>query len=215
MNGTARSVGLGARCAGATIALGYLFGIVPGPLVPMIGGLALMTYGHGLLLDRASRTFGAAGLAIVAGGVGVGALRWGSFGLGAIRGAQQVLGPTVLVGPALASTASWIAAGSAMLGLAVWIAPSRPEGLVHRAAWVAEAAVGALALAWIFWGEAHGGGGTLPVGLEWLLVTAIASGAAVGLALLVRRLGPTRRWIVAGVAGAGVVAAAILIGTVV
>lgn len=216
MNGTARSVGFGARCAGATIALGYLLGFVSGPLVPVIGGLALVTYGHGLLLDRGSRTFAAAGLAIVAGAIGIGALRWGAMGLDAIRGAQQVLGPTVLVGPEAASAASWMAALSAIAGLAVWISAGYRDTWPARAAWVAEAALGSLAVVWIFWGDAHvtESQGALVAGVRWAAAVAVAGAAVIGLAVVIARLGPSWRWAVAGVAAAGVIGAAAVIASV-
>jgi hypothetical protein len=218
LNGIARSVALGARCAGGVIALGYLLGFVAGPVVPVIGGLALMTFGHGLLLDRGSRLYAAVGLAIVAGAVGIGALRWGALGLDAIRGAQQVLGPTVLVGPSEAATASWTAAAAGVLGLAVWIASSRPQGRAAYAGWALEAAIGALTLVWIFWGNAHDpstGTGSSPAALlRWAGAIAVAGAAAVLLAFIVARLGSRWRWAVPGVAGAGVVAAAGLIASV-
>ena len=218
MNGTARSVAVGIRCAGGAIALGYLLGFVAGPLVPVIGGLALMTFGHGLVLDRASRTFAAVGLAIVAGAVGIGALRWGALGLDAIRGAQEVLGPTILVGPAQASAATSIAAGAAVLGLAVWIAPSLPQGWVARAGWAMEAAIGSLAVVWIFWGNAHDpstGSGSSPAALlRWAGAVGVACAAAVLVALVVARLGARWRWALPGLAGASVVGAAGLIASV-
>ena len=211
MNGTARSVALGARCAGAVVALGYLLGFVAGPLVPVIGGLALITFGHGLLLDRPSRAFSAAGLAIVAGAVGIGALRWGAMGLDAIRGAQQVLGPTVLVGPPTAATASSLAAGSAVLGLVAWMSSSDPGRLLPRAGWAAEIAIGALAIVWIFWGDAASSGGGLA---RWAGAVAAVTAVALGGALVAHRLGARWRWAVAGVAGAGVVAAAAMLASV-
>ena len=218
MNGTARSVALGARFGGGVIALGYLLGFVAGPLVPVIGGLALMTFGHGLVLDRGSRTFAAVGLAIVAGAVGIGALRWGAMGLDAIRGAQQVLGPTVLVGPTEASAATSIAAAAAVLGLAAWIAPSLPEGWTARAGWALEAALGALVIVWIFWGNAHDpstGSGSSPAALlRWAVAVIVASAAAVLVALVIGRLGSRWRWAIPGVAGAGVVGAAALVASV-
>ncbi|HEY7874183.1 MAG TPA: hypothetical protein VIG64_03565 [Actinomycetota bacterium] len=218
MNGIARSVALGARCAGGVIALGYLLGVVPGPIVPVIGGLALMTFGHGLLLDRSSRLFAGLGLAILAGAVGIAALRWGVMGLEAIRGAQQVLGPTVMVGPTRAATASWIAAIAGVLGLAVWVASSRPKGRAALAGWAAEVAIGALVLVWVFWGDAHdssSGSGSSPAALlEWALAIAVAGAVAVAIAIGVGRLGTRWRWAVPGIAGAGVVAAAGLVASV-
>lgn len=216
MNGTARSVAIGTRATGAVIALGYLLGVVPGPLVPVIGGLALITFGHGLLLDRASRTFSAAGLAIVAGAVGIGALRWGAMGLDAIRGAQQVFGPTVLVGPATAATASWIAAGAAVLGLGAWMSSSDPRALPARIGWVGEAAIGSLALVWVFWGGAYasGDGGSVGSVARWAAAVAVATSAVLGAAFVTVRLGPRWRWAVAGAAGVGVVAAAAMLASV-
>ena len=211
MNGTARSVALGARCAGAVIALGYLLGFVAGPLVPVIGGLALITFGHGLLLDRPSRAFSAAGLAILAGAVGIGALRWGAMGLDAIRGAQQVLGPTVLVGPPTAATASSIASVSAILGLIAWMSSSDPRALLPRAGWAGEVAVGALAVVWIFWGDARSSAGGL---VRWAGAVAAVTAVALAGVFVTSRLGARWRWAVAGVAGAGVVVAAALLASV-
>jgi hypothetical protein len=218
LNGIVRSVALGARCAGGVVALGYLLGFVAGPIVPVIGGLALMTFGHGLVLDRASRLFGAVGLAIVAGAVGIGALRWGAMGLGAIRGAQQVLGPTVLVGPTEAATASWIAATAAVVGLAVWIASARPSGRGALIGWGLEAAIGSLAVVWVFWGNAHDpstGSASSPAALlRWAGPVVIACAGALLAALAIGRLGPRWRWTVPGAAGAAVVTAAALIASV-
>jgi hypothetical protein len=218
LNATARSIALGARCGGGVIALGYLLGFVSGPLVPVIGGLALMTFGHGLVLDRPSRAFAAAGLAIVAGAVGIGALRWGAMGLDAIQGAQQVLGPTVLVGPTQAAAASWLAASAAVFGLGVWIAPSFPAGWRARGAWGLEAAIGALAVVWVFWGGAHdsaGGSATSPAALlQWAAAVALAGLVAVGVALVAGRLGARWRWAIAVLAGAAVVGGASLIASV-
>jgi hypothetical protein len=138
------------------------------------------------------------------------------MGLDAIRGAQQVLGPTVLVGPSQASAASWIAAVAAVIGLGVWIAPSFPERWGDRAVWALEAAIGALAIVWIFWGGAHdaSSGTSAQELLQWAAAVIVAGAVAVGCALLVGRLGRRWRWALPGVAGAGVVGAASLIASV-
>ncbi|MGH2693430.1 MAG: hypothetical protein ACRDJJ_01315, partial [Actinomycetota bacterium] len=55
------------RAAGLVIALGYLLGLVPGPLVAVVGGLALVTFGRGLLCRRGDEAVAGAALAVVAG----------------------------------------------------------------------------------------------------------------------------------------------------
>ena len=42
-------------------------------------------------------------------------LRWGSTSLGALAGAQSVLGPAGLTGPATVAASSWLAAGAVVL----------------------------------------------------------------------------------------------------
>ncbi len=169
---------LATRVAGAVLALGYLGGIVRGPLVSVIAALALITLGRALLMNRDDAFFVCASLALFGAALLVGALRWGSLELGEIRGAQSVLGPTLLIGPTAAAAASSAAAVAAALALVTWLAPSAAGGDEARLWWLAEAVLGGVALVSIFWGPeiVEGIGGSLIDPGAWgltLLVTAI------------------------------------------
>lgn len=147
---------VGLAAAGATVALGYLLGLVQGPLVAVAGGIALMTVGRGL--GRASRETAmlCAAFLVLAGGWNVVAMRWSSLMVDDLRGAQGVLGPTLLVGPAEIVVGLATAAGGCLVALAVWAA-SPPIG--GRAVWVRgiESVPAALATVTVFWGPAIAG----------------------------------------------------------
>jgi hypothetical protein len=193
------------RVAGLVIALGFLLGFVPGPLVAAVGGLALITFGRALLLDRVGEFRSGASLALIAGAVGVAGLRWGTLQLEDVRGVQAVLGPTVLVEPSVAATASWLAAGGAILALAVWLGSVRPAGRIGSAVWGLEGLAGSLAIVSVFWGP--GLGTDLPAGLGiWALATVAALVPAVLLAVLLARRRRAWTWIV-------LLLAAVAIGT--
>lgn len=212
----------GARAAGMIVALGYLLGFVRGPVMAVIGGLALVTLGRGISAPAPEDLVLAGSLAVLAGAVGVGALRWGVVDLGDLRGIQAVLGPTLLVGPTGAAAACWIAAGGAVTALAAWLAAGRAADArapgPHRlilGLWGLEAFVGALVVVSVFWAPSipRGslGGDAAGSLLAWAGVIAAAGGAAAGLALVLARH-PAWRWAtlavgaVATAAGAGLVA---------
>jgi hypothetical protein len=152
-----------ARAAGAVIAAGYLFGVVPGPIVAMAGGLALITLGRALLADRGADLLIAAAFSVAAGALGIGAFRWGSLQLGDVRGAQAVLGPTVLVGPTGASLAGWLAVAGSVVAMAVWVGTARRSALRlggpvgTRLGAVVETLLASLAVVTVFWGPAISG----------------------------------------------------------
>ncbi|MDQ4058868.1 MAG: hypothetical protein M3124_07065 [Actinomycetota bacterium] len=151
MSATA-AMSAGARVAGLVLALGYLTGFVPGPLVAPVGGLALVTFGRCLDLDRSSQVLSAASLAVVAGAVGVTGLRWGTLDLAGLRSVQAVLGPTLLVGPMAGALASIAAAGAAIVALALWLS-ARPVQGAWQGAWAALETVGmSLCVVTAFWG---------------------------------------------------------------
>lgn len=150
-------VSIAARVTGTVVAGSYLLGLTDGPLMMVVGGLALVTFGRGLVVDRAHEALAGAALAVMAGALGVVALRWGSFGLAEIRGAQGVLGPTLTVGPDGVALAATAAAGAAVIGQGVWRAEA-PEGGTERLV-ILETAVAALALVTAFWGPTPRGGG--------------------------------------------------------
>ncbi len=74
----------------------------------------------------------------------VGGLRWGSTSLDAMRGAQAVLGPTVVVEPQEAAIGAALAAGAGVIALSVWLAAPSPRGLWSWVITCAEGAVVAL-----------------------------------------------------------------------
>lgn len=209
-----------ARVAGAVIAMAYLLGLVPGPLVTVVGGLALITFGRALLLPLLPSARAVLSLAVIAGAVGIGALRWGTLDLAELRGVQAVLGPTVTVGPPAAAIACGIALGAAVVVLAVWFLEPAPGDRTDHVWGGFEVALVALALATIFIDPArsvlHGAG--LAIALleivRWAGVTAVTAAVALGIARLLRDTGDFVRWVVLGVAGAAVaVAAALIAGT--
>lgn len=206
----------GARAAGLVITFGYLLGVVAGPLVAVVGGLALITYGRSLLLTRIPASLAGAAVAVLAGSLGVGALRWEALGLADLRGVQAVLGPTLLVGPTQSAVATSIAAGAALLALAVWLSSPWPT---HRIGllWAAlEAVAAALAITTVFFDPAEsglGGGGAGSVVaqlLRWAAVVVVATSATWGLAWFLSRQKVVWRAIPVAVAGAAVLAAAAL-----
>jgi len=132
--------------------------------------------------------------------------RWGSTSLEALAGAQAVLGPAGIVGPAVAATASWLAAAAILLSV-----PSHVGGMGRREAGagapnrlVGAAAAGAAAAAVV--------AGPAPGGDVWIRVagTVVAAMLALGIAPLRRGHGRVSRTLdVAAVgAAAGALAAA-------
>jgi hypothetical protein len=208
---TARaSLADGTRVAGLVVVFGFLLGFVPGPLVAAIGGLALVTFGRALLLDRVGEFRAGASLALIAGAVGVAGLRWGTLQLGEVRGVQAVLGPTVLVEPSGAAIATWLAAGGAVLALSVWLGTMPTEDRVALGLWGLEAVAGSLAIVSVFWGPALGS--DLAIGVAvWALATVAALIPAVLLALLLARRRRLWTWITLLVATGAIGAGAALI----
>lgn len=209
------------RTAGAVIALGHLLGFVSGPVVAVVGGIALMTFGRNLLVVHRAAAIAGAALAVLGGALGIAALRWGALDLGDIRGVQSVLGPTVLVGPTQAAVATGVAAGGATLALAVWATSPWPRRLGEATWWAGETLVVALAITTVFIdpaGSALGAGGGAHAALQiaWRAVVAvIVTAAAMGGAWLLRRWGELWRALVVGVAAAAVVTSAAVVSSVV
>jgi hypothetical protein len=154
---------------------------------------------------------------VIALAVSSGALRWGSSSLDAIRGAQAVLGPTLLIEPQEAAIGAGLAAGAGVGALGVWLASHRPVGLASFLLSCAEAVVVALLLATAFWGPAvvaPGAGDTADLAMDvggWALVVLGATLPAIGLSLLLRRLKPIWSWVAVLVAAAAAVAGAVLV----
>jgi hypothetical protein len=141
-----------ARVGGLALALGYLTGLVSGPLVAAVGGLALNTFGRSLRMDRAGRGLAAGGFAVVAGALGIAAVRWGTLELAELRSVQAVLGPTLLVGPESAAIAAIIATVAASVALGLWVAALPVRGFIQWIWTGLETLTVALALVSAFWG---------------------------------------------------------------
>jgi hypothetical protein len=202
------------RVAGSVLAFAYLLGLVPGPLVSVVGGLALVTLGRALLLPDINARRSVLSLAVLAGALGVGALRWGTLDLPELRGVQAVLGPSILIGPEAAAVACGLALAGGLLGLGAWLLEPRP---VTRPDYVwagLEVALGSLALVTVFVDPARsvlqGAGLGLAV-LEiarWLGAVAVAVAIVFASSILQARLSDRWRWVVLGLAGVAVAAAA-------
>lgn len=173
-----------ARVAGVVVAAGYLLGVVDGPVTGVIGGLALITFGRALVLDRVHEVRLAAALAVLAGGVGIAVLRWGTLDLPELHGVQAVLGPTLLVGPLRSAVACSAAALAGVVALGAWLTESTPETGTP----IPEALVGSTVLTAVFWGPGPRGVHVGDVAVVVLAVGVTAT-AAIGLALGLRRSG--------------------------
>lgn len=215
------AVAAGARAGGLVLALGYLTGLVGGPLVAAVAGLALITFGRCLRMDREDQALAAAGLAVIAGALGITALRWGSLELAELRSVQAVLGPTILVGPEMTAAAVIVAAMAANVALALWVAALPVRGFGAWAWTTIETMAVALALVTAFWGP------KVLVGVEgvprseivesvggWVAASAVVVIVGIGGGLLARLVVPRARVAVMGLAAlALLVAAGLIAGT--
>ena len=209
------ALGAGLRAAGAVFALGYLLGLVDGAIVAPVAGIALMVLGRVVVEEKDDYVLiSAVSLSVFAGALGVAALRWNTLQIGTLRGAQAVLGPTLLVEPVTVATAAWLAAIGAAVALGVWSVFPAPEGRVGSVLALVEASVGALAIATVSWGPALSGGIDATGVFGWALVTVVALiPTAALLALRILRpklLDPRAVWLVTAVAGLAVLVAAVL-----
>ena len=190
---------IAARVAGAVTALGFLLGVVDGPIVAVVGALALIAFGRSLVAPPGTEVVGPLAFAVVAGATGVVALRWSSLDLAAIRGVQAVLGPSVAVGPTEVAAATGVAFAAGVLAAGLWLADVLPGGgLGPRWRWV-ERTVAGLVLATLFAGPQMAGAVDVAT---WLAATA----GATGLVAVVGRILGSRsvRFRVALIAGAGI-----------
>jgi hypothetical protein len=124
-----------------------------------------------------------------------------------------VLGPTLLVGPTQAAVASSVAAGAALVALAVWLASPWPTSKVMFAPWALEAAVGSLALVTVFFDPAPTTLTPLDL-LKWIAATAVVTAIVAGGSWLLQKVPAVARALLMIGAGAAVVAAAGLLVTV-
>lgn len=211
------ALGAGLRAAGAVFALGYLLGFLDGPVVALVAGVGLMVLGRTLTHEGDDVLVSAVALSVFAGALGVAALRWNTLQIGTLRGAQAVLGPTLLVEPVSLATAAWLAAVGGAVALGVWSALPAPRGLVGSGLALAEAAVGALAIATVSWGPSLSGALDATGIVGWVLVTVVVlvpTAAILGVKLLHPKLLEGRGgWALNALCGAAVLAAAGLAAT--
>jgi hypothetical protein len=212
---------VGTRVAGGVITAGYLVGLLPGPIVAVVGGLGLITFGRTLLVGRLEGSQAGAALAIAAGALGVGALRWGTLDLGELRAVQSVLGPTILVGPDAAAAATTTAMIGAAVALAVWLLVPQPPRRVRPSVGNAlEAGLFALAIVTVFVDpverplDLSESGEAAIVIAAWAGATALATVVLLTLALALSRLGAVWRWVALAVSGLAVVTGAGLVASV-
>jgi hypothetical protein len=176
------------------------------------------------MVDRSTGIVAGSALSIAAGAIGVGALRWGSLDLADLRGVQSVLGPTLLVGPDRSALASAMAAGAAVIALAVWMS-SFAEGLELRsrkaALWLAEGVIGAFAVVTVFFDPAESAlaGGdfvrTLLTLGRWAASVIGATTIVVGIALVLRRGGHRWRLGALSLAALSAIAAAVVVVSII
>jgi hypothetical protein len=210
-----------ARVGGLVLALGYLTGLVSGPLVAAVGGLALNTFGRSLRMDRAGRGLAAAGFAVVAGALGIAAVRWGTLDLAELRSVQAVLGPTLLVGPEPAAIGTIIATVAASVALGLWVAALPVQGFIQWAWTGLETLTVALALVSAFWGpkilfdfaEAPTAEVLDSFGI-WAAAAAVVTFVAIAGGLGARMLPPSIRTALMGAALVALAVAAGLIGSI-
>jgi hypothetical protein len=203
------------------LALGYLTGLVSGPLVAAVGGLALNTFGRSLRMDRAGRGLAAAGFAVVAGALSIAAVRWGTLELAELRSVQAVLGPTLLVGPEPAAIAAIVATVAASVALGLWVAALPVQGFIQWAWTGLETLTMALALVSAFWGpkilvdvaEAPTTEVLDSFGI-WAAAAAVVTFVAIAGGLGARMLPPSIRTALMGAALVALAVAAGLIGSI-
>lgn len=212
----ASAFSVAARAGGAVISLGYLLGLAEGPVVAVVGGLALITFGRNLLLDQRAAVMSGAALAVIAAALGIAALRWGALDLIEVRGIQSVLGPTVLVGPPEAATATSIAAAAALAGLVVWMSRPWPASKVLFGWWGLEAGIVVLAWTALFFEPTAmlgGSGGGSAGSFAWVGAAALVTGAVGAGAWLLQKTPPVVPGVLTATAGAAVAAAAAVLVT--
>lgn len=194
--------------AGAIGAIGYLTGLVDGPVVGALAGLSLVALGRSLVVDRGYELLGPICFGILAGAAGSVALRWGTLDLPEIQGAQGVLGPTIVVEPVAVAVANGAALVAATVVMGLWLMErtERPSAVPRW--WLVEGAAGALLIATLFVGPAPSD--VIHAGI-WLGATGLIAAAAV----VVGRLATSTRvrWIGVAVCGAVVTASAAITGS--
>lgn len=194
--------GVTASLTGAGLAAAAAMGFLSGSVALVYPALVLAVAGGHLTAslapgsprwDAAVRARTDALLAEPAFALALGAtlLRWGAFDLHAVRGAQQVLGPGVAVGPPGVAIGLLAAAGVALLSGGLRLPPlrtgrvtrRRPAGSAVAAALCRWAAAGATAMVIavpLGGGSSLASGAADPIALLWWTGTALGAAVALG-----------------------------------
>jgi hypothetical protein len=227
--------GTAAALTGAGLAAAAAMGALPGSAALVYPALVLAVAGGHLTASmapgapgweaavRARRDALLAEPAFVL-ALGAALLRWGAFDLEAIRGAQQVLGAGIAVGPPLVTAGLIIAVVVGLVAGGFRLPPlregrgtrRRPAGSAVAAAlcrWGAAGATAMVAAVLVAGGSSLSPGAVDPAGLVWWAVAALGAALVLGAARAAVSLLPAR--VPPAAAAAGVVALAAAAATLV
>lgn len=206
------------RVAGHALALVYLLGARDGAVLIVVGALGLVTFGR-VVAGRTKPLYPALAFVVAAIGLTIPSLRWQLLDLSELRGAQAVLGPTLLVGPAAVAFSTWIAALATLLGFGLGIASAPGRGFTWWLWSTIEPAVGALAAVTVYFGPAIPGWGNEGASIRndvqaWAAAVGVAAIMIIVSAGVAREMPAAARWVLLGGSGVAVlVAAGVLVAT--
>jgi hypothetical protein len=194
--------GTAAALTGAGLAASAAMGFLPGSAALVYPALVLAVMGGHLTASLApgaprweaavrARTDAILAEPAFALALGAALLRWGAFDLQSVRGAQQVLGPGIAVGPPDAAIGLLVAAVVALAAGGLRLPPLRTGRVTHRrpagssvaAAMCRWGAAGATAMVLavpLAGGSSLASGAVDPVALLWWAGTALATALALG-----------------------------------
>jgi hypothetical protein len=205
-------VGTATALTGAGLAAAAAMGSLPGSLALVYPALVLAVVGGHVATSlapgapdaavRARRDALLAEPAFVL-ALGAGLLRWGAFDLDAIRGAQQVLGPGIAVGPPVVAAGLIVAVVAALVAGGSRLPPlregrgtlRRPAGSAVAAAlcrWAAAGATAMVVAVLVAGGSSLAPGAVEPVAVVWWAVAAVGAALVLGAVRAALALLPAR-----------------------
>jgi hypothetical protein len=205
-------VGTATALTGAGLAAAAAMGSLPGGLALVYPALVLAVVGGHVATSlapgapdaavRARRDALLAEPAFVL-ALGAGLLRWGAFDLDAIRGAQQVLGPGIAVGPPVVAAGLIVAVVAALVAGGSRLPPlregrgtlRRPAGSAVAAAlcrWAAAGATAMVVAVLVAGGSSLAPGAVEPVAVVWWAVAAVGAALVLGAVRAALALLPAR-----------------------